>query len=64
MDKKQTINVWYFVAAVALFLALQAWYTTWRTVESIPYSQFSQLLKEGKLTDLEVGPDRISGKFK
>jgi len=64
MDKKQKINVWYFVAAIGLLLAFQAWYATWRTVEPIPYSQFSQLLKEGKLTDLEVGPDQIVGKFK
>jgi cell division protease FtsH len=64
MDKKQKINVWYFVAAIGLLLAFQAWYATWRTVEPIPYSQFSRLLKEGKLTDLEVGPDQIVGKFK
>ena len=64
MDKKQQINIWYIVAAIALWLAFQAWYTTWRSVEPIPYSQFSQLLKDGKVTDIEVGPEQIVGKFK
>jgi cell division protease FtsH len=64
MDKKQQINMWYFVAAIALSLAFQTWYTAWRSVEPIPYSQFTQLLKDGKVTDIEIGPERIVGKFK
>jgi cell division protease FtsH len=64
MDKRHQINIWFVIAAVVLSLAFQLWYTTWRMVEPIPYSQFTQLLKEKKLSDIQVGSSQISGKLK
>ena len=64
MDKKQQINIWYIVAAIGFSLAFQSWVATWRSVEPIPYSQFSQLLKDGKIKNIEVGPERLTGTFK
>ncbi|MCE8016150.1 ATP-dependent zinc metalloprotease FtsH [Halomonas sp. MCCC 1A17488] len=63
MDKKQRINLAYAVAAVLLWLAFLNWFENWRHVEPIPYSEFVQLLDEGKITDVVVGPERIVGKF-
>ncbi len=64
MDKKHQINIWYAFIAVGLLLMFQSWYTTWRTVEPIPYSQFEQLLKDGKISEVEVREQRLVGKFK
>lgn len=63
MDKKQRINLAYAVAAVLLWLAFLNWFENWRHVEPIPYSEFVQLLDEGKITDVVVGPERIVGQF-
>jgi len=64
MDKKHQINIWYAFIAVGLLLMFQSWYTTWKTVEPIPYSQFEQLLKDGKISEVEVREQRLVGKFK
>lgn len=53
MDKKQQINVWFIIGAVLQSLAFQAWYATYRSVEPIPYSEFQQYLKDGKIASVE-----------
>jgi ATP-dependent Zn protease len=45
-------------------MLFQSVWTTWRTVESIPYSQFLTLLKEGKIVDATVLQEQITGRLK
>ncbi len=55
MNKKHQINLWYALIAFGVLMMFQSWYATWKTVEPIPYSQFEQLLKDGKVAATKVG---------
>jgi cell division protease FtsH len=43
-------------------LVFQAWWT-YRETEQIPYSQFQQLLDEGRIAEVEVSDNRIHGRY-
>jgi cell division protease FtsH len=63
VEKKTEFHLWYFVIAFAAILILQAWWQESQTVETIPYSAFQELVESGRVTDLKVGPARITGMF-
>ena len=62
MEKRLRFSLWYFVAAVALIIFLHT-YLIQEQVGQISYAQFKQLVDAGKVTDLVVGTDDISGKL-
>ncbi|MET1413844.1 ATP-dependent zinc metalloprotease FtsH [Roseibium sp. HPY-6] len=64
MDKKHQINLWYAFIAMMLVLMFQSWWTTYKTVEPIPYSQFEQYLKDKKIEEISIKENTIEGKFK
>ncbi|ASP36101.1 ATP-dependent zinc metalloprotease FtsH [Labrenzia sp. VG12] len=64
MDKKHQINLWYAFIAMMLVLMFQSWWTTYKTVEQIPYSQFEQYLKDKKIEEIAIKENVIEGKFK
>ncbi len=63
MDKKNQLNLWYVFAAFGLLMLFQAWWTA-ANVERLPYSEFMKQLKDGKIEEVVVYPDRIEGQFK
>jgi cell division protease FtsH len=63
-SRKQTIVIGYIIAAFIGVVALQWVITTSSTVETIPYSEFEQLVDQGKLTEVAIGQDTIQGKLK
>ncbi|WP_428646948.1 ATP-dependent zinc metalloprotease FtsH [Roseibium sp.] len=64
MEKKHQINLWYAFIAMMLVFLFQSWWTTYKTVEPIPYSEFEQLLKEKKVEEIAIKENTIEGKFK
>ena len=64
MDKKQQFHLWYVAAAIGAVLLFQSWWTTYRTVEPLAYSEFIDNLKKGQIAEVSVSQDTISGKFK
>jgi cell division protease FtsH len=64
VEKQQQWNIWYFIVSFSLLLILQNWWAQQNTVQTLPYSEFLRLLEEGKLLELKVEQQRISGKFK
>ena len=62
MEKRVRFSIWYFLAAFAVVLALQA-YLTNEQVTEISYAEFKQLVDAGKVTDVVVSPDYVSGKL-
>ena len=63
-QRRQAITTGYLIAAAIGMLVLQWVISTYNTVETIPYSQFEQLLSEGKVSEVAVGQDTIQGKLK
>ena len=60
-DKKTHVNFWYFVAAVGLILLLQQFWQTSQQVETISYSEFRQLLADGRIAEIAVSDTSIRG---
>ena len=63
-QRKQTIIMWYVMLAGMGMLALQYFLTTNAQVETIPFSQFEQLVDKGQVTEVTVGTDTIEGKLR
>jgi cell division protease FtsH len=47
-----------------LLVILQFIFASYNSIETIPYSQFEQLLAQDKIAEVSVGPDSIQGKLK
>jgi cell division protease FtsH len=58
--KKQQFSIWYFVAAFIIILAIQNFFFT-AQVETITYSQFKAMLREGVVSDVVIGEKNIRG---
>jgi cell division protease FtsH len=61
MDKKTTFNTWYFVAAFAGILLVQSLIASFAGSRPIAYSEFQQLLRDGKVAEVAVSDRFISG---
>jgi cell division protease FtsH len=64
MDKKQQVNVWYVLLAMLALLFFQSWWIEQSKIETLPYSQFEKLLREGGIEEMSVGTNVIEGKLK
>src|SRR5690606_24411232 len=60
---QQPFKLWQVLAILLGFLFVQSLLIEGQGVREIPYSQFEQLLDEGRLQDLEVGEERIRGRI-
>ncbi len=61
MEKKTQLSIWYFILAVLAILVLQSLWTDSQTVERIPYSEFRELLADGKITEVLVSETTVRG---
>jgi cell division protease FtsH len=64
MDKRLQFNFWYVVIALFGVLFLQNLWQQSRQIEVIPYSDFDRLLAEGKVGDIVITNQRITGDYK
>src|SRR5579883_1495354 len=64
MDKKVHINFWYVIAAILGILWIQSLYIESTQRTPIPYSKFQTLLNEDKISQVEIGPNYITGTLK
>jgi cell division protease FtsH len=64
MERKTQVTVWYWILAMLALLWAQSLWVEMRGVESIPYSQFQQLLKDGQVQEITIGTNAIRGTLK
>jgi cell division protease FtsH len=64
MDRKTKINIWYIVAALALFTLVQSYYQTSKHYTTIPYSRFQTLLDANKIDKVWIQQSTIEGALK
>ena len=62
-QKKVHFSLWYFIVALLLLTWLQG-YLAEPQREKIPYSEFKQWVRDGKVANLVLGSDRIRGETK
>jgi len=59
--KKARFTIWYFVIAFLIILLVQNYLVTRKTEDVIPYSEFKDSLRTGKIKDLTITQESISG---
>src|SRR5215475_8882651 len=64
MNKQTQFHVGYWLAAIIGNLLLQHFYSVNQRVEALPYSQFQQLLQDGKVERVAVSDRYIQGTLK
>jgi cell division protease FtsH len=62
-QKKVHFSLWYFIVALLLITWLQG-YLAEPQREKIPYSEFKQWVRDGKVENLVLQPDKIQGESK
>jgi cell division protease FtsH len=63
-ERKHHFAIWYVFAAFLGVMLIQYLWLVYTQVETIPYSQFEQLLNENKISEVLVGNDAIHGTLK
>src|SRR4051795_11744576 len=63
-NKETTYHAWYWVAALIAVLIIQALFASYTQIAQIPYSQFQDDLKAGKISEVRVSGNYIQGKLK
>src|SRR5262249_26877173 len=63
-EPKHQFATWYIFAAFLGLMLVQFVWQRFAQIETIPYSQFEQLLDENKIAEVRVGPETIEGKLK
>jgi len=64
MERRNQLNFWYFIIALLGVLIAQQWWQQAQTVDVVPYSEFEQMLKDGRISEVTVSDRRITGKLK
>jgi cell division protease FtsH len=63
-ERKHQFATWYVFAAFLGVMLIQFLWLRYSQVETIPYSQFEQLLDDNKIASVTVGTDTIEGTLK
>jgi cell division protease FtsH len=64
MERKIRWNAGYWIAALLLLLAFQAWLGSTAQVEQVPYSQFERYLAEGRVAEVVISEEQLVGRLK
>jgi cell division protease FtsH len=64
MDKRTLVNIAYLIFAFFAVMMVQQWWHQVQTVEVVPYSQFEKLLSEGRISEVIVSDQTVTGKLK
>jgi len=61
--KKTNFTIWYFVIAFLIILLVQNYFVTRGTEDVIPYSEFKEALRAGRIKELTITLETISGEW-
>ena len=64
MKTETQYHAWYWIAAMVAVMVIQAVFASYTQIAQIPYSEFQDDLKAGKITEVRVSGNYIQGKFK
>jgi cell division protease FtsH len=64
LEKHYKFSIWYVLIGIWVVLLVQNYIAHMFVVKTIPYSQFLNLLKDGKVTEVAISENQIQGKMK
>jgi cell division protease FtsH len=63
MQKKTELNLWYLAGAILLLFVFQGILEASRQTAQIPFSRFLELADEGRIADVEIGSQTVTGRL-
>ncbi len=64
IEKHHKVSIWYFIIGIWVVLLLQNYLASTYTIKTIPYSQFVQELKTGRIVEVSITERQIQGRMK
>ena len=64
MERRTKFNLFYILFAVFAMLAVQEGWRRAQTIEVVPYSEFEKYLEEGRIAEVTVSDQHITGKLR
>ncbi|MDH5640196.1 MAG: ATP-dependent zinc metalloprotease FtsH [Nitrospira sp.] len=64
MDKKVSFSFWYVLLAVMAIILVHDFIVALNNVEEVPYSQFKSWVADGKVAEVSVSSQKLTGKLK
>jgi len=64
MERATKINIWYVLLALFGVIFLRDLWVAQKHIEPISYSEFQALLADGKVEEVVIGQERITGSFR
>jgi cell division protease FtsH len=64
IKREHHINFWYIIVTVIAVMLIQDFIVEATQTKTIPYSEFQQLVDQGGVSDIVVGPTKITGTLK
>ncbi|MFA7506325.1 MAG: ATP-dependent zinc metalloprotease FtsH [Burkholderiaceae bacterium] len=62
-QQQTRFNFWYSLGAILLLLAFQSLWTSYRTIEALPYSALMQQLDAGNVEEVWVSENQVRGRL-
>src|SRR5216683_1063330 len=62
-NKETQYHAWYWIAAMVAVMTIQVIFASYTQIAQIPYSEFQNDLKAGKITEVRVSGNYIQGKL-
>jgi len=63
MEKQHKFSIWYILVGIWIVLLMQNYIAHMFVVKTVPYSEFLDLLKDGKVKEIAVTANQIQGKL-
>lgn len=64
VDKKISFSIWYVVLAIIAIVLVHDFIVATQKLEELPYSEFRTLVAAGKVAEVSVTQQRVTGKLK
>lgn len=64
VDKKVSFSIWYVVLAIIAIVLVHDFIVAAQKLEELPYSEFRTLVAAGKVAEVSVTQQRVTGKLK
>jgi cell division protease FtsH len=63
IQEHRQFNFWYSLGAILMLLLFQSLWTSWRTVETLPYSTLLEQLEKGNVEEVWVSENQVRGRL-
>ncbi len=64
MEKHHKFSIWYVLLGIWAVLLIQSYLGSMLAIKTIPYSQFLELVKQNKVTEVAITANKIQGKMR